>query len=654
MTPKIGVFLCKCGENIGSVIDVDSLADRVKNTADVVFVETHELLCSPDGREFVSAEIRKRGVDRVVAAACSPKDHENTFQKSLEAAGLNRHLLQMANIREHCSWVSTDKVASLDKAEALIRAAIRRVRFHESLVQKEIEANPDVLVIGGGPAGIEAALLAAAAGRKVTLVEKSPTLGGTPTQFEEVAPTMECAPCMMAPRLDEVSRHEGVTVLTSTEALEIVGYLGNFKARVLKTARLIDTERCLGCDECIQACPVSVRSDYQHGLGDRKAIFVPFPGSVPNAAFIDRENCLRYKGESCTACADACPFEAVNFQEQDEILDIEAGAVVVATGFSSFDPKADKRWDMSDMSEVYTLGGLERLAGNHGPTGGRIVMKNGEVPGTIAVVHCVGRSELGYCSGVCCQSALKIAELLRGCSKDKGGDTEVVHLHTDLVLPGRLGEGLRQKAAHAGARFVRTMGPNHMQVEKQADRLRVDYKDAVGALQSVTADMVVLACGMTSSEGTRQMAKILDLVSDSSGFIAPDHPLMRPTEASLEGVFTAGCASGPKTIAQSVVDAKSAAGAALSKIQPGKKLKLEVIVAHAEETLCSKCMVCVAVCPYRAAEYDAKADQVVINEVLCRGCGTCVGGCGSGAAIARQFTDAQLEAEMREVLHAGV
>jgi heterodisulfide reductase subunit A len=654
MAPKLGVFVCKCGENIASAIDVEALATAIGQVKDAAFVETHELLCAPDGREFVTSKIKEKGITHVVVAACSPKDHENTFQKCLEQAGINRYLLQMANIREHCAWVSKDKKDSLNKAEALVRAAIRRVKLHEELVQKEIEANPDVLVIGGGPAGIEAALTAAQAGRKVWLVEKSPSLGGTPSQFEEIAPNMECAPCMLAPRLDEVSRHENVTVMTSSEAEEMVGFLGNFKARIKKTARLINTDLCLGCDECIQACPVSLVSDYQHGLGTRKAVYVPFPGSIPNAAFIDRENCLRYKGESCTACADACPLEAVDYTQHDEVVEIDVGAVVVATGFSNFDPKEDKRWGISDKREVYTMGMFERLASNHGPTGGQVVMRNGKTPKTIAVVHCVGRKELGYCSGVCCQSALKTAYLLKGCSRDKGGDTEVIHLHTDLVLPGRLAENLKQKIVDKGARFVRTLGPEHMKVEQQGDTLIVTYKDAAGVSQSVNADMVVLSSGMTPSEGTKATAKLLDLVCDPSGFIAPDHPLIRPTEASLDGVFAAGCASGPKTVAQTVTEAKSAVGAALSKIQEGKKLAVEVITAHTVETLCSKCMVCVSVCPYRAPEYNKETDLVEVNEVLCKGCGTCVAGCASGAAVGRQFTDDQLKAEIREVLDACV
>ncbi len=654
MGTKLGVFVCKCGENIGGVIDVDALVKALGAVKDAAFVETHELLCAPDGRQFLTSRIKETGATHVVVAACSPKDHEATFQKCLEQAGLNRYLLQLANIREQCAWVSKDRKEALAKAEALTRAAIRRVRLHEQLVQKEIEAHPALLVLGGGPAGIEAALTAAQAGRKVWLVEKSPTLGGAPTQFEEVAPNMECAPCMFAPRLDEVSRHENITVMTSSEAEEVVGFLGNFKAKVKKTARLIDTDLCLGCDECIQACPVSVVSDYHHGLGFRKAVYVPFPGSIPNAAFIDRENCLRFKGETCTACADACPLSAVDYTQQDETVEIEAGAVVIATGFRNFDPKPDKRWGISEQSEVYTLGMFERLASNHGPTGGLVVMRNGEAPKTIAVVHCVGRKELGYCSGVCCQSALKVAYLLKGCSRDKGGDTEVIHLHTDLVLQGRLAEKLKQKVEDKGARFIRTLGPETMSVDREGDKLKVAYQDAAGASQSQTVDMVVLACGMMPSSGTTATAKLLDIATDPTGFIAPDHPLIRPTEASLDGVLVAGCASGPKTIAQTAADAKSAVGAALSKIREGKKLPLEVITAHTLENLCSKCMVCVAVCPYRAPEYNKETDSVAVNEVLCRGCGTCVAGCASGAAVGRQFTDDQLKAEIREVLDACV
>lgn len=651
MTKQTGVFLCQCRDNISSKIDMDSLQSALINLHGVDFVEVHPLLCAPDGRAFMVEKLAEYGGTHTVVAACSPKEHEMTFQRVLSESGRNKYLLQMANIREHVAWVTDDPEAALKKALALTKAAIHRVTLHEALEEKEIEVNPDVLVIGGGVAGMEAALLASGAGRRVTLVEKSASVGGRPTQYEEVSPNMECAPCMLAPRIDALANAENVEILTCSHVSEVFGFLGNFEARVEKQARLVDTELCLGCDECIHACPVFVTSEYQHGLGTRKAIYVPFPGAEPNAAVIDRDACVRFNAESCTACADACPLEAVDFTQEDETLEIKVGTIVVATGFDTYDPRKDNRWSMAADAEVYTLPQLERLTSNHGPTGGQIAMKNGEVPQRIAVVHCVGRNELGYCSAICCQSSLKTARLLKGCSGDKTGATEVVHLITDLIIPGKRGEALLQNAMSNGARIVRTTGPGDMRIEKTANGPRIQYRDAGGNEHRIIVDMAVLATGMVPSEGTGAMIRKLDLAADEAGFIAPDHAVLRPSEASLEGVFVAGCAAGPGDIPTAVQDAKAAMGTALARVQPGKKMSVEPLVAEAIDEQCSRCMVCVSVCPYRAAQYDKESDMVVVSDVLCRGCGTCVAGCAGGAARARQFTDDQLNAEIEEALN---
>ncbi len=656
MKEKIGLFICRCGENIAGVIDVDELTGTMQESGDVSFVATHDLLCSPDGKKFLAEKMKEDGGTHAVVAACSPKDHEAGFQKVLHEAGVNKHLLQMANIREHCTWVTEDSAQAQNKSLAMVKAAVERVRLHETLEEKEIECNADLLVIGAGVAGIEAALLAAQAGRKVTLVEAGPSAGGAAPEYEDVSPNMECAPCMLAPRLDELGDNDNITFLHQSRVTEVAGYLGNFEVNVSKKARQVEEDLCIGCDECIQVCPVSVPSEIQHGLGDRKAIYVPFPGSVPNCATIDKDACLRSKGEDCTKCADACPMECVNFDQEDEELEVTAGAVVLATGFSAHVPKEGGKSGFGAMTDVYTLQQFERLSSNHGPTGGKILKANGEPPKSICVVHCVGREELDYCSGICCQAAMKVG-LLAGHGDDEEESEvtvdppRVVHLHTDLVSRDWLGSALLRRVKDHGSEFVRILDPETVEVSEGGQGHCVEYVNGAGAKQTLDADMVVLVTGMKPSAGTAEMIEILELIKDDSGFAAADHPMLRPAQSSFDGVFLAGCASGPKSIAESIAQAKAATGMALARVQPGKKLALEVITAHTDEDTCAKCMICVSVCPYRACVYDEYNDVVQVNEVLCHGCGTCVASCASGAANARKFTDEQIGTEIVEVLN---
>ncbi|MBU1700551.1 MAG: CoB--CoM heterodisulfide reductase iron-sulfur subunit A family protein [Candidatus Eisenbacteria bacterium] len=650
MKYKIGVFVCGCGGNIADVVDAEKLAQTVKSQPDVCFSIVHNLLCSPDGKAFFVEQMKKHGATHAVVAACSPKDHEIDFQRGLEEAGLNRYMVQMANIREHCAWVTRNRDAAFTKSLAMLKAAIHRVHLHEALEHKEIECNADILVIGGGIAGIEAALLAAAGNRNVTIVEQGPTLGGRLPEFEEVAPNMECAPCLISPRLSAISEAENIKILTHARVTDIRGYFGNYEIKVEKKARQVNEDFCMGCDECINACPVSVPSDFHRGLGERKAIYVPFPGSVPNCAVIDRESCLRSKGESCTACADACPLEAVAFDQQDEYFEIKAGGIVIATGFESHDPSSIGRLGFGSLPEVYTLEQFERLASSNGPTGGKIVKRDGSRPQSIAFIHCAGREELGYCSGTCCQASYKLGILAQKADEESTETPKVMHFHTDLVSSGWLGARLLDKAKKTGSQFQRIGDPAATTIEAKGGGLRIQYKDGGNVPQFHDADMVVLVTGMKPNSAAKDVIKMLALTHDDAGFLAEDHPILRPAQASFEGVYLAGCSSGPKSIAESIKQAQAAAGTLLARLQPGKKLTLEEMIAQTDEDLCSRCLICVSVCPYKACEYDAERERVVINEVLCHGCGTCVAACPSGAAEARHFTDHQLRVEISEVL----
>ncbi len=651
MAEKTGVFICGCGGNISEIVDIEKLAEETRGEPGVDHVACHELLCAPDGKQFITDTLLEHGLQSAVVAACSPKDHEGTFQRCLEDACVNPHLLQIANIREHCTWVTEDRDQAQEKSSAMVRAATRRVHLHEALVVKKIDCNPDIVVIGGGVAGMEAALSAADAGRTVTLVEAGPTIGGDVTLMEDVAPNMECAPCLLSPRLSDVEEHDNITLLTTSRVDKVVGYLGNFEVQVQKRARMVDLDACIGCDECIQACPVESPVPGSFALGNRKAVYMPFQGAIPGAVVVDRDACTRTSaGSSCNACVESCPFEAMDFEQVDETQLLKAGAIIVATGASPHVPKEVGRFGLGTLPEVYTLAQYERLSSNHGPTGGSIVKADGEAPKTIAVVHCAGREELGRCSQFCCESALKTVLVA---SHDEESDHEapaVVHLHTDMVLGGLLGAKLKARAEAKGAQFVRIGDPAATKVESADGGLLVSYELPGGESVDLQADMVVLATGMVPSDGTEAIAEMMTLNRDDDGFLAVDHPQLRPAASGVEGIYLAGTVSGPKNVGASVAQAHAAVGNAIVRVQEGKQLELEVLTAFTDADLCSRCMICVSTCPYKACTYNEEEDVVEVREVLCRGCGTCVPACASGAADARQFTDAQLIAEIAEVL----
>lgn len=640
------VFLCRCGDAIAGAIDLDALADELRRDPAVACVEAHEMLCTPDGRRLLEERIRASGAQRVVVAACSPREIEASIRESVQRAGINGYLMQIANLREHCAWVTPCPDEALRKGLSLCRAAVQRVARQEALEHSTVDFCADVLVVGGGVAGVEAALAAAEAGRNVTLIDAAPSVGGAMMAMEEVAPQLQCAACALSPRLSVLAESQHVRLLTSTRIEKVAGFVGSFVATAVKLARYVDESACLGygCDACSQACPVTMPS--ARGLVSRKAVEVPFGGAVPNCAVIDRAHCLRFKGEECRACADACPVGAIAFEQEDEPVDVRAGTIVLATGASESVPVRSNPWGYGQLDDVYTLGEVEILANSNGPTAGRLLTRSGQPPHRVAVIHCAGRKELGYCSSYCCESALKTALVL---AKNDGA-CETTHIVSDLVLWGAAGQGLLDRAASHGARILRVPDPEASHVAKVDGALHVAVEREGAPAVEMDVDMVVLATGLRPSAGTARLAAELGLPLEATGFPRPDSPTIRASGAAVDGVFLAGTAGGPRGVRASAESAHAAAALALVRGIPGKQMVLEACVARVTPELCGNCQICVRVCPFKAWQVDRSTGRAACRETLCRGCGVCAAACPGTPIAALHFTDAQLRAEIQEVL----
>jgi heterodisulfide reductase subunit A len=642
---SVGVFLCKCGTNIAGAVDMEALADWTKGQEETAWVHSHELLCSPDGQQYLRDVIKSEACDSVVIAACSPKMHEKTFR---DAAGerFNCAHVNMVNIREQAAWVTPDAAEALEKAKALILGGLRRAQRHEDLTLQSMECLTDVVIIGGGIAAVETALMLARAGRKVVIVEKDISLGGNVIKTEEVAPAMECAPCLLAPRLSELRDNKNITVVTNAEVTDVLGFFGNFTVKALRRARSV-TPSCIGCEACFEVCPVSVPSSFHLGMGNRKAVYTAFPGSVPAAAVIDRTACLHFTDGSCSACKDACPFGAIDFDDKDEHLEFSAGAVVLATGGS--DPDVSKLYDVKPYpaGTILTMPQFERLASSNGPTGGEIRKGDGSPVKSIAVLHCAGslrEDGLPYCSGICCMNAFKAGDLFR----KKVGGGSVTNIHDRLVVTGPAQQHFFHEQKDGGTKFIATTRLTEVALRERNGKVLVTVPEHA----PFEVDMVVLSTGMGPSESAAEIAGITAIDRNRSGFYRAGHSLLQATGSSLDGIYIAGACASPCDVSTAITRGQSAAGDILSKLVPGRKLDLELMTAYIDGELCAGCKLCIAVCPYKAISFDKNKAVSVVNEAICRGCGTCAATCPGSAAHARHFTNRQMVAELKGVLDA--
>lgn len=654
--PKVGVYVCHCGINIASKVNVGEVVEFAKKLPNVTVSCEYKFMCSDPGQELIQKDIREGKVNRVVVASCSPLMHEHTFRNATEVGGANEFFFQMANIREHVSWVTADKGNATRKAKALVAAAVRRVALHEPLARKKVPVKDAVLVVGGGIAGIHAALTMAEAGKKVYLVEKDPTIGGHMAKFDKTFPTLDCAACILTPKMSQVKSHPNITLWTYSEVAKVEGYVGNFTATVRRKPRYVVEDLCVGCLECVEQCVFKkpkFTSEFNEGLSQRKPIYMPFPQATPQVVLIDPETCAEFRGHNCKkSCVAACERDAIDFEQKEEIETIEVGAIIMATGFKTFDARRLPRYGYGIYPEVYTSLEVERLVNASGPTGGEIVLRNGTKPKTVGIVHCVGSRDHAtnkYCSKVCCMYSLKLAHLV----KERTG-AEVYNFYIDMRTPGKGYDEFYDKLLGEGVHFIRgrvAAVNDWAMTPEEHGRLVIRVEDTmVGVVRRVPVDMVILAVGLEPQKDAEDTRRLFNLSCSREGWFLERHPKLAPVSTFTDGIFLAGCCQGPKDIPETVAQAGAAAAEALALIDKGH-VELEPNTAHVVEESCSGCRTCIGMCPYGAIKADLERHVAVINEALCKGCGTCVAACPSGAIEQNLFTDEQILEEIKGVLN---
>ncbi|MEM1566242.1 MAG: CoB-CoM heterodisulfide reductase HdrA2 [Candidatus Bathyarchaeia archaeon] len=647
---RIGVFICHCGLNIAGVIDIKELVEYAKTLPDVVFVKDNRYTCADPGQEEIRKAIKEHKLNRIVVAACSPRMHEVTFRRTVSEAGLNPYLFEMANIREFSSWChpSTPKEAT-EKAKDLIRMAVAKARLLMPLQTIEVPVTNKALVIGGGIAGINAALDLAEMGFKVYLLEKSESIGGHMAQLDKTFPTLDCSICIEGPRMVDVGRHPNIEIISYADLISVSGYIGNFKVRIRKNPRYVIEENCTGCGECKDVCPIEYPNEWDMGLGTRKAISVPFDQAVPLVYTINRDYCIE-----CYKCVDACGArQAINFDQKPEEIELEVGAIIVATGYDIYLPYDNPLYGYGKYTNVITSLEFERLILAAGPTGGKVVRaSDGQKPHSVAFIQCVGSRDTNkypYCSNFCCMYTLKHVVQLKEKYKE---DIEVYVFYMDMRTNFKGFEEFYQRARELGVNFIRGRVSRIFE-DPKTKNLIIHAEDAnLGMPIEVEAEMVVLATAAIPKKGSEEIARILNLTRGADGFFMESHPKLKPLDSPTDGIFLAGACQGPKDIPYSVSQGCGAAARAAT-ILSKKTWKIEPIIAVVDPSKCrnvtTKCGICAERCPYGAIKIEEKKPAQVVT-AMCHGCGTCAAECPADAIQQMHFTDAQILAQLRTAL----
>jgi heterodisulfide reductase subunit A len=649
---RIGVYICHCGTNIAGVVDVAKVAEYAATLPNVAVARDYKYMCSEPGQNLIRDDIRQLKLDGVVVAACSPTMHEPTFQTAVSRAGVNPYMLQMASIREHVSWVTVDSAEATEKAKKLVESAVFRVSLQEPLQKRRIPVLQSVLVVGGGIAGIEAALKCADAGKKVYLVEKEPSIGGHMAMFDKTFPTLDCSQCILTPKMVEVIRNENIELLDYSEVKEISGHVGDFKVSVVRKPRYVDSTKCTGCGICSTKCPGKAPDEFNLGMTKRKAIYIPFPQAVPLKAVIDRDSCLYFQKNICKVCAKFCTAGAVDFEQKEEELELGVGAVILATGFKPFDARRVPEYGYGKLPNVITSLEFERMTSASGPTGGKLVLKDGREPESVAIIHCVGSRNVShnvYCSKICCMQSLKHAHLL----KEHLPGVAVYDFFIDMRAAGKGYEEFYKRVMSEGTIMIRGRPAYVTDVpskpEEKGKLVLVAEDTILSSIMRYPVDMVILSVGLEAGEDAKALAHTFTCSRTGDGFFLEKHPKLAPVSTPTAGVFIAGACQGPKDIPDSVAQAGAAAAEALAMMGKGY-FELEPYVARLNEDLCSGCGICLNLCPYNALERVAETGLTRVVEALCQGCGACVAACPANALDLDGYKSNQVVAELEGIL----
>ncbi len=638
---RIGVFVCHCGINIAGTVDVKKVVEEVGRNPDVVFALDYIYMCSDPGQNLVKETIQKEELDALVVAACSPNLHETTFRTAAAEAGLNPYQCEIANIREQCSWVHSDMEVATEKAIRIINSMVEKVVLNESLIPVTVPITRKALVIGAGIAGIQAALDIADSGYEVLLVEKEPSIGGHMAQLSETFPTLDCSQCILTPKMVSTGKHPNIRLITYSEVEEISGYVGNFKVKIRKKSKSVDWDKCNGCGDCWEKCPAKAPSEFDRGLSERTAIYTPFPQAVPNKPVIDRETCIYYRTGKCRLCEQVCTLDAICFDTEDEIIEEEVGAVVVATGFQTLPVPDLEEYGAGEVPDLIDGLAFERLLSASGPTAGEVKRpSDGKVPKEVVFVQCAGSRDperyRPYCSKICCMYTTKHAMLY----KHRVHDGQPYIFYIDIRTGGKGYEEFYHRAAEE--EDIVYLRGKVGKIFRDGDKTVVWGTDTLtGQNIEIEADLVVLATAIDPEPSAAALAQTLKIQVGANGFFSEAHPKLRPIESITTGFYLAGCGQGPKDIPEAVAQASGAASKVLGLFS-SEYLDHEPIIAYVDEDLCGACRICISVCPYSAREFDEEKGVAVVNDVLCEGCGACAAACACGATQQRNLTDEQI------------
>jgi len=643
--PKIGVFICRCGGNISDTIDVAKVKEAATRFRGVKVAETYEYMCSDLGQEMITNGIKEQGLNRIVVASCSPRMHLDTFRRTLKSASLNQYFLVMANIREQCSWVHEGNEAGTSKVIDLVRGAVERAHYLNPLETKNMPINMDVLVIGGGVAGIITSIELADKGYQVYLAERSPSIGGHMAQLSKTFPTLDCSQCILTPKMVYAGQHPNIEIVTMAEPMAVEGSPGNYRVLIRKRPRFVDASKCTACGECEKVCPVKVPSEFSAGLFPRKAIYSPFKQAVPRTYVIDKEHCLYFTKGVCRLCEKLCKGKAIDFKQIEETMELEVGAIVACTGFEQIDPKKLEEYRFGLHPDIVTNLQFERLmeGGLHKPS-------NGKMPKKVAFILCAGSRLMNndggaeHCCKIGCMVAIKQAMLLQKAVPN----AEPCIFYTDIRADGKGCEEFYVTSLNHRVRFVRG---KVARVLPDGEELLVNAEDTLlGKFVEENFDLVVLTTGIIPHSDTKELAQMLGVQVGSDGFLLERHYKLRPVDSLREGIFLSGCTLGPKDVRETTLESMATTSRVVSFLGKGE-ISVSPEVAHIIPEICNGCGECVEFCPVAAVETSTTG--VTVNPISCVGCGICVPKCPQQAIELYHCTEEQLLAQIHGICEGG-